>query len=195
MRKAELKRKTGETNISLSLNLDGSGKGDINTGCGFLDHMLTLLAKHGSFDLTVKAKGDVNVDYHHTVEDVGICLGLAFKDALKDKAGIVRYGDTTLPMDEALILTAVDLSGRGFFVQDINISANKVGDFDTELVQEFLIAFAYNAGATLHVRQLSGSNAHHIIEGIFKSLARTLKKAVAIDPTLKGAIPSSKGVL
>ena len=195
MRKAELKRKTGETNIALSLNLDGSGKSTINTGCGFLDHMLTLLAKHGSFDLTVKAKGDVNVDYHHTVEDVGICLGLAFKEALKDKAGIVRYGDTTLPMDEALILTAIDLSGRGFFVQDINISANKVGDFDTELVQEFLIAFAYNAGATLHVRQLSGSNAHHIIEGIFKSLARTLKKAVAIDPALKGKIPSSKGVL
>ena len=195
MRKAELKRKTGETNIALSLDLDGSGKSTINTGCGFLDHMLTLLAKHGCFDLTVKAKGDVNVDYHHTVEDVGICLGLAFKEALGNKAGIVRYGDTTLPMDEALILTAVDLSGRGFFVQDINISANKVGDFDTELVQEFLIAFAYNAGATLHVRQLSGSNAHHIIEGIFKSLARTLKKAVAIDPTLKGAIPSSKGVL
>ena len=195
MRKAELKRKTGETNIALSLNLDGSGKSTINTGCGFLDHMLTLLAKHGSFDLTVKAKGDVNVDYHHTVEDVGICLGLAFKDALGNKAGIVRYGDTTLPMDEALILTAVDLSGRGFYVQDINISANKVGDFDTELVQEFLIAFAYNAGATLHVRQLSGSNAHHIIEGIFKSLARTLKKAVAIDPALKGEIPSSKGVL
>ena len=195
MRKAELKRKTGETNISLSLNLDGSGKGDINTGCGFLDHMLTLFKKHGSFDLTVKAKGDTNVDYHHTVEDVGICLGLAFKEALGDKAGIVRYGDTTLPMDEALILTAVDLSGRGFFVQDINISSNKVGDFDTELVQEFLIAFSYNAGATLHVRQLSGSNAHHIIEGIFKSLARTLKKAVAIDPALKGEIPSSKGVL
>ena len=195
MRKAELKRKTGETNIALSLNLDGSGKSTINTGCGFLDHMLTLLAKHGSFDLTVKAKGDTNVDYHHTVEDVGICLGLAFKEALGNKAGIVRYGDTTLPMDEALILTAIDLSGRGFFVQDINISANKVGDFDTELVQEFLIAFAYNAGATLHVRQLSGSNAHHIIEGIFKSLARTLKKAVAIDPALKGEIPSSKGVL
>ena len=195
MRKAELKRKTGETNISLSLNLDGSGKGDINTGCGFLDHMLTLFKKHGSFDSTVKAKGDTNVDYHHTVEDVGICLGLAFKEALGDKAGIVRYGDTTLPMDEALILTAVDLSGRGFFVQDINISSNKVGDFDTELVQEFLIAFSYNAGATLHVRQLSGSNAHHIIEGIFKSLARTLKKAVAIDPALKGEIPSSKGVL
>ena len=195
MRKAELKRKTCETSIALSLNLDGSGKSTINTGCGFLDHMLTLLAKHGLFDLTVKAKGDTNVDYHHTVEDVGICLGLAFKEALGNKAGIVRYGDTTLPMDEALILTAIDLSGRGFFVQDINISANKVGDFDTELVQEFLIAFAYNAGATLHVRQLSGSNAHHIIEGIFKSLARTLKKAVAIDPALKGEIPSSKGVL
>ncbi len=195
MRKAEIKRKTGETNVVLSLNLDGNGKAEIKTGCGFLDHMLTLLAKHGMFDLTVKAKGDVDVDYHHTVEDIGICLGMAFKEALKDKAGIVRYGDTTLPMDEALILTAVDLSGRGFFVQDINISQNKVGDFDTELVQEFLIAFAYNAGATLHVRQLSGTNAHHIIEGIFKSLARTLKKAVAIDPALNGKIPSSKGVL
>ena len=195
MRTATINRKTAETDICLTLNLDGTGVSDIKSGCGFLDHMLTLLAKHGCFDLTVKAKGDVNVDYHHTVEDVGICLGLAFKEALGNKAGIVRYGDTTLPMDEALILTAVDLSGRGFFVQDINISANKVGDFDTELVQEFLIAFAYNAGATLHVRQLSGSNAHHIIEGIFKSLARTLKKAVAIDPSLKGAIPSSKGVL
>ena len=195
MRKAEIKRKTGETNINLSLNLDGSGKGDINTGCGFLDHMLTLFKKHGCFDLTVKAKGDTNVDYHHTVEDIGICLGQAFKSALGDKAGIVRYGDTTLPMDEALILTAVDVSGRGFFVQDININSNKVGDFDTELVNEFLIAFSYNAGVTLHVRQITGSNAHHIIEGIFKSLARTLKKAVAIDSALGGAIPSTKGVL
>ncbi len=195
MRKAEIKRKTGETNISLSLNLDGSGKGEINTGCGFLDHMLTLFKKHGCFDLTVKAKGDTNVDYHHTVEDIGICLGQAFKSALGDKAGIVRYGDTTLPMDEALILTAVDISGRGFFVQDINISSNKVGDFDTELVNEFLIAFSYNAAITLHVRQIAGSNAHHIIEGIFKSLARTLKKAVAIDGALGGAIPSTKGVL
>ncbi len=195
MRKSEIKRKTGETNIALSLNLDGSGKGDINTGCGFLDHMLTLFKKHGCFDLTIKAKGDTQVDYHHTVEDVGICLGQAFKNALGDKAGIVRYGDTTLPMDEALILTAVDISGRGFFVQDINIASNKVGDFDTELVNEFLIAFSYNAGITLHVRQLSGSNAHHIIEGIFKSLARTLKKAVAIDSALGGAIPSTKGVL
>ena len=195
MRKADIKRKTGETNISLSLNLDGSGKGDIQTGCGFLDHMLSLFKKHGSFDLSVKAKGDTYVDYHHTVEDVGITLGQAFKNALGDKAGIVRYGDTTLPMDEALILTAVDISGRGFFVQDINITANKVGDFDTELVNEFLIAFSYNAGITLHVRQITGSNAHHIIEGIFKSLARTLKKAVAIDSALNGAIPSTKGVL
>ena len=195
MRTAEIKRKTGETDISLSLNLDGSGKGEINTGCGFLDHMLSLFKKHGSFDLSVNAKGDTYVDYHHTVEDIGISLGQAFKSALGDKAGIVRYGDTTLPMDEALILTAVDISGRGFFVQDINITSNKVGDFDTELVNEFLIAFSYNAGITLHVRQLSGSNAHHIIEGIFKSLARTLKKAVAIDPTLGGEIPSTKGVL
>ncbi|MBE7081370.1 MAG: imidazoleglycerol-phosphate dehydratase HisB [Clostridiales bacterium] len=195
MRTAEIKRKTGETDISLSLNLDGSGKGEINTGCGFLDHMLSLFKKHGSFDLTVNAKGDTYVDYHHTVEDIGISLGQAFKSALGDKAGIVRYGDTTLPMDEALILTAVDISGRGFFVQDINITSNKVGDFDTELVNEILIAFSYNAGITLHVRQIAGSNAHHIIEGIFKSLARTLKKAVAIDPTLGGEIPSTKGVL
>ena len=195
MRKAQIKRKTGETNVSVNLNLDGCGKGDINTGCGFLDHMLTLFKKHGCFDLDVKAKGDTFVDYHHTVEDVGISLGLAFKDALGDKAGIVRYGDTTLPMDEALILTAVDLSGRAFFVKDLDIKANKVGDFDTELVEEFLIAFAMNASLTLHVRQITGSNAHHIIEGIFKSLARTLKKAVAIDGALNGAIPSTKGVL
>ncbi len=195
MRKADIKRKTGETNITLSLNLDGNGQGEINTGCGFLDHMLTLFKKHGTFDLTIKAKGDINVDYHHTVEDVGICLGMAFKQALGDKAGIVRYGDTTLPMDEALILTAVDISGRGFFVKDLYIKSNKVGDFDTELVEEFLIAFAMNSSITLHVRQLSGSNAHHIIEGIFKSLARTLKKAVSIDSALNGQIPSTKGVL
>ncbi len=195
MRKADIKRKTGETDISLSLNLDGKGEGKIETGCGFLDHMLNLFAKHGRFDLVVKAKGDTYVDYHHTVEDIGISLGLAFKKALGDKAGITRYADTTLAMDEALILTAVDLSGRAFFVKDLDIKANKVGDFDTELVEEFLIAFSSNAGITLHVRQLSGSNAHHIIEGIFKSLARTLKKAVAIDSTLNGEIPSTKGVL
>ena len=195
MRKADIKRKTGETDIKLFLNLDGKGEGKIETGCGFLDHMLNLFAKHGRFDLVVKAKGDTYVDYHHTVEDIGISLGLAFKQALGDKAGITRYADTTLAMDEALILTAVDLSGRAFFVKDLDIKANKVGDFDTELVEEFLIAFSSNAGITLHVRQLSGSNAHHIIEGIFKSLARTLKKAVAIDSTLNGEIPSTKGVL
>ena len=195
MRKAFIKRKTGETDIKLSLNLDGKGEGKIETGCGFLDHMLTLFKKHGRFDLEVIAKGDTYVDYHHTVEDIGITLGLAFKEALGDKAGITRYADTTLPMDEALILTAVDLSGRAFFVKDLDIKSNKVGDFDTELVEEFLIALSSNAGFTLHVRQLSGSNAHHIIEGIFKSLARTLKKAVAIDSTLNGEIPSTKGVL
>lgn len=195
MRKADIKRKTGETDIKLTLNLDGKGEGKIETGCGFLDHMLNLFAKHGRFDLLVKAKGDTFVDYHHTVEDIGISLGLAFKQALGDKAGITRYADTTLAMDEALILTAVDLSGRAFFVKDLDIKANKVGDFDTELVEEFLIAFSSNAGITLHVRQLSGSNAHHIIEGIFKSLARTLKKAVAIDSALNGEIPSTKGVL
>ncbi len=195
MRKADIKRKTGETDIILSLNLDGKGEGKIETGCGFLDHMLNLFAKHGRFDLLVKAKGDTYVDYHHTVEDIGISLGLAFKEALGDKAGITRYADTTLAMDEALILTAVDLSGRAFFVKDLDIKANKVGDFDTELVEEFLIAFSSNAGITLHVRQFSGSNAHHIIEGIFKSLARTLKKAVAIDSALNGEIPSTKGVL
>ncbi len=195
MRTADIKRKTGETDIKLTLNLDGQGEGKIETGCGFLDHMLTLFKKHGRFDLEIKAKGDTFVDYHHTVEDIGISLGLAYKQALGDKAGITRYADTTLAMDEALILTAVDLSGRAFFVKDLDIKANKVGDFDTELVEEFLIAFSSNAGMTLHVRQLSGSNAHHIIEGIFKSLARTLKKAVAIDSTLNGEIPSTKGVL
>ena len=195
MRKADIKRKTGETNIKLSLNLDGKGEGKIATGCGFLDHMLTLFSKHGRFDLDVSAKGDTYVDYHHTVEDIGISLGSALKEALGNKAGITRYADTTLAMDEALILTAVDISGRAFFVKDLDIKANKVGDFDTELVEEFLIAFSSNAGITLHVRQLSGSNAHHIIEGIFKSLARTLKKAIAIDSTLNGEIPSTKGVL
>ncbi|MBO7149681.1 MAG: imidazoleglycerol-phosphate dehydratase HisB [Clostridia bacterium] len=195
MRTADIKRKTGETDIKLFINLDGKGEGKIETGCGFLDHMLNLFAKHGRFDLDVSAKGDTFVDYHHTVEDIGISLGLAFKEALGDKAGITRYADTTLAMDEALILTAVDLSGRAFFVKDLDIKSNKVGDFDTELVEEFLIAFSSNAGITLHVRQLSGSNAHHIIEGIFKSLARTLKKAVAIDLTLNGEIPSTKGVL
>ncbi len=195
MRKATINRKTGETDINLVLNLDGTGEGNINTGCGFLDHMLTLFKKHGRFDLDVQAKGDTYVDYHHTVEDIGIALGQAFKQALGDKAGISRYADTTLPMDESLILTAVDISGRGFIVKDIEIKANKVGDFDTELLDEFLTAFALNASITLHARKICGSNAHHIIEGTFKSLAISLRKAVAIDGTLNGQIPSTKGVL
>ena len=195
MRKAEIKRKTAETDILLKLNLDGKGTAKIDSGCGFLDHMLTLFAKHGRFDLTVKCTGDTFVDYHHTVEDIGICLGQAFKTALGEKKGITRYGSTILPMDEALILTAVDISGRSFLVKELDIKAEKVGDFDTELVEEFLIAFSSNANLTLHVRQLAGSNAHHIIEGVFKSLARTLKAAVSIDATAKNEIPSTKGVL
>ncbi len=195
MRKAEIKRKTAETDIKLKLNLDGKGVAKINSGCGFLDHMLTLFAKHGSFDLEVKCVGDTFVDYHHTAEDIAICLGTAFKDALKDKKGIIRYGSTILPMDEALILTAVDLSGRSYFVKDLNITATKVGDFDTELLEEFLVAFSRTAECNLHIRQLSGSNAHHIIEGSFKSLARSLKQAVSIDANNKDNIPSTKGVL
>ena len=195
MRSAEIKRITGETDIKLAIELDGTGKSSIDTGCGFLDHMLTLFAKHGGFDLTVKCKGDTQVDYHHTTEDVAIVLGQAVKNALGDKAGIVRYGNIILPMDEALILSAIDLSGRGMFVRDFDIKANKVGDFDTELVEEFFGAFAMNCGCTLHVRQLSGSNAHHIIEGAFKSVARSLKSAVTVDEKLKGQVPSTKGVL
>jgi len=195
MRTAKIQRKTAETDITLAINLDGKGQSKINTGCGFLDHMLTLFSKHGRFDLEVTCVGDTYVDYHHTVEDVGICLGQAFNSALGDKKGIVRYGDTTLPMDEALILTAVDLSGRSIFVKDLDIKAEKVGDFDTELAEEFLISFVRNCPCALHVRQLAGGNAHHIIEGIFKSLARTLKKAVAIDSEFADEIPSTKGAL
>ena len=195
MRTAEIKRKTAETDISLWLNLDGTGVSDCRTGCGFLDHMLTLFAKHGRFDLNVTCVGDTHVDYHHTVEDVGICLGKAFAQGLGDKRGIVRYGDTTLAMDESLILTAVDLSGRGGCYYDLKTPTEKVGDFDTELCQEFLIAFARDASLTLHVRQLSGCNSHHIIEGTFKSLGRSMKKAVAIDKTFANEIPSTKGVL
>ncbi len=195
MRKAEIKRTTAETDIALTLNLDGKGISKIDSGCGFLDHMLTLFAKHGSFDLEVKCVGDVKVDYHHTTEDIAICLGTAFKNALGDKKGITRYGSMILPMDEALILTAVDLSGRSYFVKDLNIFATKVGDFDTELLEEFLIAFSRSAECNLHVRQLSGSNAHHVIEGAFKSLARSLKQAVSIDVNNKDSLPSTKGVL
>ncbi len=195
MRKAEIKRKTAETDIKLKLNLDGKGNSKINSGSGFFDHMLTLFAKHGRFDLEVTCKGDVNVDYHHTVEDIGICLGQAFLDALNDKKGITRYGNFILPMDEALILTAIDLSGRSMLVKEFDIKANKVGDFDTELLEEFLLAFTRTANCTLHVRQLSGSNAHHIIEGVFKCIARALKQAVALDKDCLGEVPSTKGVL
>ncbi len=195
MRTAEINRKTAETDISLKLNLDGTGVSDCRTGCGFLDHMLTLFSKHGRFDLNVTCVGDTHVDYHHTVEDVGICLGKAFAQGLADRKGIIRYGDTTLAMDESLILTAVDISGRGGCYYALEIPTEKVGDFDTELCQEFLIAFARDAGLTLHVRQLAGSNSHHIIEGTFKSLARSMKKAVAIDKAFANEIPSTKGVL
>ena len=195
MRTASVIRKTAETDISLTLCLDGKGESTIKTGCGFLDHMLTLFAKHGRFDLSVSCIGDTYVDYHHTVEDVGICLGQAFAKALGDKKGIIRYGNMLLPMDEALILSAVDISGRGGFYPTVNIPTQKVGDFDTELCQEFWIAFARDAGMTLHVQQLAGSNSHHIIEGIFKSVARSLKTAVAIDPAFADEIPSTKGML
>ena len=195
MRTAQIKRTTAETDISLTLNLDGTGASDCRTGCGFLDHMLTLFAKHGRFDLTVTCVGDTHVDYHHTVEDIGICLGKAFAESLGDKKGIIRYGDTTLAMDESLILTAVDISGRGGCYYALEIPTQKVGDFDTELCQEFFIAFARDAGLTLHLRQLTGSNSHHIIEGTFKSVARSLKKAVAIDKAFANEIPSTKGIL
>lgn len=195
MRTSEIKRKTGETDISLSLNLDGSGKSEISTGCGFLDHMLTLFSKHGRFDLKVACTGDTYVDYHHTVEDTGITLGKAFSEALGDKKGIVRYGDMILPMDEALILSAVDISGRDYLGYALEIPAEKVGDFDTELCEEFWLGFVRNAGVTLHIRQLAGTNSHHIIEGAFKSVARSLKKAVAVDKDFADEIPSTKGVL
>ncbi len=195
MRTAEVTRKTAETDISLKLNLDGRGKSNINTGCGFLDHMLVLFASHGRFDLDIKCKGDTYVDYHHTVEDIGIALGKAFFDALGDKRGIYRYGDTILPMDEALIMSAVDFSGRSYLGYDLKIPTEKVGDFDTELAQEFFLGFIRNAECSLHIKMLSGKNTHHIIEGTFKSVARTLCKAVKLDEEFKNEIPSTKGVL
>lgn len=195
MRTADIARKTAETDIRLTLNLDGAGVSDIATGCGFLDHMLTLFARHGRFDLTVSCVGDTQVDDHHTVEDIGICLGDAFANALGDMRGISRYGNTILPMDEALILTAADISGRGMLCYGLNIPTEKVGTFDTELVEEFLLAFVRRANVTLHIQQLAGRNSHHIIEGMFKSLARTLRTAVAIDPACADEIPSTKGVL
>ena len=195
MRTATITRKTAETDISLNLNLDGKGSSAVNSGCGFLDHMLTLFARHGRFDLTLTCKGDTFVDDHHTAEDIGIALGQAFSQGLGEKRGIVRYGDTVLPMDEALILTAVDISGRGYLGHDLQIPTEKVGAFDTELVEEFWLAFTRNAGVTLHIRQLAGRNSHHIIEGAFKSAARSLKQAVALDPDYADEIPSTKGVL
>ena len=195
MRQSTIKRTTAETDIELYLNLDGKGESKIDSGCGFLDHMLTLFARHGRFDLTLCCKGDTYVDDHHTVEDVGICLGMAFAKALGDKKGICRYGDTTLPMDESLILTAVDLSGRGYLNFDLQIPTEKVGSFDTELVEEFFLAFIRNADCTLHVKQLAGKNSHHIIEGTFKSFGRTMKKAVSIEAGFENDVPSTKGVL
>ena len=195
MRTSVIERKTAETEIFLSLNLDGAGKSEIDTGCGFLNHMLTLFAKHGKFDLNVTCKGDIEVDYHHTTEDIGICLGNAFAEALGDMRGITRYGSMILPMDEALILSAVDISGRGKLVCDLRIPTEKVGDFDTELVLEFFEAFVRRANLTLHIRELAGENSHHIIEGVFKSVARSLRAAVKIDPETANEIPSTKGVL
>ena len=195
MRTSQFTRNTTETKISIKLNLDGSGQSDISTGCGFLDHMLTLFSRHGRFDLNVRCAGDTQVDYHHTVEDIGIALGTAFSQALGDKRGICRYGDTLLPMDEALILTAVDISGRSYLGFDLPIPTQKVGEFDTELVEEFWLGFVRKAELTLHFKELSGSNSHHIIEGAFKSAARSLKKAVLIDPSYADEIPSTKGVL
>lgn len=195
MRTANITRKTGETDINLTLTLDGTGVSEIATGCGFLDHMLILFAKHGRFDLKLSCKGDTWVDDHHTVEDVGIALGQAFSQALGDKKGICRYGDTTLAMDESLILSSVDISGRACLGYALSIPTEKVGTFDTELTEEFWLGFVRNALMTLHIRQLAGTNSHHIIEGTFKSVARSLRKAVAIDKAFADDVPSTKGVL
>ena len=195
MRSATIARKTGETDISLTLNLDGKGESSIRTGCGFLDHMLTLFAKHGRFDLSISCKGDTEVDDHHTVEDIGISLGKAFQEALGEKRGILRYGNMILPMDEALILSAADLSGRGHLSYLLDIPTEKVGTFDTELVEEFWLGFVRCAGITLHITKLAGSTSHHIIEGAFKSVARSLRAAVSIDPAFADDIMSTKGIL
>lgn len=195
MRTAQIRRKTNETDIALTLDLDGTGISSINSGCGFLDHMLTLLSKHARFDLDLTCSGDTWVDYHHSVEDIGIALGEAFLAAIGDKKGIVRYGDSITPMDETLILSAVDISGRDYLNYGLKIPTEKVGDFDTELTEEFWLGFVRNAKVTLHMIQLAGKNSHHIIEGTFKSVARSLRKAVAIDSAFADEIPSTKGVL
>ncbi|MDY3240074.1 MAG: imidazoleglycerol-phosphate dehydratase HisB [Anaerovoracaceae bacterium] len=195
MRTSEIIRNTNETKITLKLNLDGSGISSVDTGVGFLDHMLTLFARHGSFDLEVTCTGDTEVDDHHTTEDIGICLGMAFAEALGDMAGITRYGHIILPMDETLILCAADISGRSYLGYSLDIPTEKVGTFDTQLTEEFFLAFIRKAGMTLHLRQLAGTNSHHIIEGAFKAFGRTMKQAVSIDPSQAGRIPSTKGVL
>lgn len=195
MASAEITRKTGETDIKLSLNLNGTGTSRIDSGCGFLNHMLTLFAKHARFDLDLTCRGDVEVDYHHSVEDIGICLGQAFREAIGNGAGICRYGSMLLPMDEALVLCAVDISGRACLVYNAEIPTEKVGDFDTELVEEFLNAFVRQAAITLHVKQLDGKNSHHIIEAIFKAMGRALAEAATVDASRAGEIPSTKGVL
>lgn len=195
MRTTEIKRKTAETDISLKLNIDGRGISSVKTGCGFLDHMLTLFASHGRFDIALVCDGDTEVDYHHTAEDIGIVLGTAFKKALGDKKGIVRYGNTVLPMDESLILSAIDFSGRSYLGYALDIPTEKVGDFDTELCEEFWLAFVRCAECTLHIRQLAGYNSHHIIEGAFKSVARSIRAAVKVDTQFADEIPSTKGVL
>ncbi len=195
IRTATVIRKTAETDIQLNFNIDGKGIADIQSGVGFLDHMLTLFAKHGQFDLSLTCNGDTNVDDHHTVEDIGICLGMALREALGEKRGICRYGYFILPMDEALILTALDLSGRTTLCCELNLPAQKVGTFDTELVEEFFAALCRSADMTLHIRQMAGKNTHHIIEGTFKSFARSLAAAVAIDQKNADQIPSTKGSL
>lgn len=195
MRRSEIQRKTAETDITLSLDLDGKGESRIDSGCGFLDHMLILFASHGGFDLTLNCKGDVEVDDHHSAEDIGICLGLAFAEALGDKKGIYRYGSMILPMDEALILSAVDLSGRSHLSYDLAIRAKKIGTFDAELIEEFFLGFVRNCPMSLHIRSLAGRNSHHIAEGAFKSVARSLRQAVAIDALRSETVPSTKGVL
>ncbi|MDY4747245.1 MAG: imidazoleglycerol-phosphate dehydratase HisB [Candidatus Fimisoma sp.] len=194
-RTAEILRNTAETQITLKLDLDGKGTAFVDTGIGFLDHMLTLFARHGNFDLEVTCKGDLNVDFHHSTEDIGICLGMAFSQALGNMSGITRYGNIILPMDEALILCAADISGRSYLSYELSIPAEKVGTFDTELTEEFFLAFTRKAGMTLHLRQLAGTNSHHIIEGAFKAFGRTMKQAVSHDASQEGRIPSTKGVL
>lgn len=195
MREATINRKTNETDISLSLCLDGKGESNIDTGCGFLDHMLTLFSKHGRFNLNIKAKGDIEVDYHHLTEDIGICLGKAFKEAIGEKKGIKRYGSFILPMDESLILTAIDISGRGYLGYSVRLRKSRVGTFDTELIREFFEAFTRQAEITLHIRRMAGCNTHHIIEGIFKSFGRSLREAVSIEEEYKDEIPSTKGMI